>query len=109
MAQITPWKGQDTAIRALAGVRAAGPTRTSLIVGKVVFGGKGCATTTTATRQSSTQLVEELDLGDAVHFLGQRTDVAAVLAALDLSLLPSWEEPFGLVTVESMAAGPRRW
>ena len=24
---------------------------------------------------------------------------------MDLSLLPSWEEPFGLVTVESMAMG----
>jgi D-inositol-3-phosphate glycosyltransferase len=27
------------------------------------------------------------------------------MRALDLALLPSWEEPFGLVTVESMALG----
>ena len=40
-----------------------------------------------------------------MHFLGQRDDVPEILRALDLSLLPSWEEPFGLVTVESMAVG----
>ena len=40
-----------------------------------------------------------------VHFLGQREDVPDILAALDLSLLPSWEEPFGLAVVESMAMG----
>ncbi len=42
---------------------------------------------------------------DAVHFLGQRNDVPEILAELDLSLLPSWEEPFGLAVVESMAMG----
>ena len=38
----------------------------------------------------------ELGVGDAVHFLGQRDDVPEIMRALDLSLLPSWEEPFGL-------------
>ena len=41
----------------------------------------------------------------AVHFLGQRNDVPEIMRALDLTLLPSWDEPFGLVTVESMALG----
>ena len=41
----------------------------------------------------------------AVHFLGQRRDVPEIMRALDLTLLPSWEEPFGLVTVESLALG----
>ena len=44
-------------------------------------------------------------MADAVHFLGQRNDVPEILAELDLSLLPSWEEPFGLAVVESMAMG----
>ena len=105
VAQITPWKGQDTAIRALAGVRAAGLDAHLAIVGKVVFGGKRVRHDNHAYQAELEQLVAELELGHAVHFLGQRTDVAEVLAALDLSLLPSWEEPFGLVTVESMAAG----
>jgi L-malate glycosyltransferase len=105
VAQITPWKGQDTAIRALAGVRAAGFDAHLAVVGKVVFGGKRVRYDNYAYRAELDRLVEELDLSHAVHFLGERTDVAEVLAALDLSLLPSWEEPFGLVTVESMAAG----
>jgi L-malate glycosyltransferase len=105
VAQITPWKGQDTAIRALAGIRAAGLDAHLVIVGKVVFGGKRVRHDNHAYEAELERLVEELGLGGAVHFLGQRTDVAEVLASLDLSLLPSWEEPFGLVTVESMAAG----
>ena len=105
VAQITPWKGQDTAIRALAGVRAAGLDAHLAIVGKVVFGGKRVRHDNHAYQAELEQLVDELDVSHAVHFLGQRSDVAEVLAALDLSLLPSWEEPFGLVTVESMAAG----
>ena len=34
-----------------------------------------------------------------------RDDVPELMRALDLSLLPSSQEPFGLVTVESMALG----
>ena len=50
-------------------------------------------------------LVDALKIRDAVHFLGQRDDVPEVMRALDLTLLPSEDEPFGLVTVESMALG----
>lgn len=46
-------------------------------------------------------------LGDAprVHWLGFRRDVAAVMKALDLVVVPSWREPFGIVALEAMAAG----
>jgi glycosyltransferase involved in cell wall biosynthesis len=46
-------------------------------------------------------------LGDAprVHWLGFRTDVPRVMKALDLVVVPSWEEPFGIVAIEAMAAG----
>jgi glycosyltransferase involved in cell wall biosynthesis len=105
VAQVTPWKGQDTAIRTLAGVRDAGVDAHLVLVGEVVFGGKGVRYDNHAFRRSLDALVGELGVRDAVHFLGQREDVPEVLRALDLSLLPSWEEPFGLVTVESMAVG----
>lgn len=105
VAQITPWKGQDIAIRTLAGVRRAGVDAHLVLVGDVVFGGKGVRYDNHAFKRSLEALVAELDMRDAVHFLGQRDDVPAVLRALDLSLLPSREEPFGLVTVESMAVG----
>jgi glycosyltransferase involved in cell wall biosynthesis len=40
-----------------------------------------------------------------VQFLGQRSDVPALMAAMDLLLLPSWGEPFGTVVAEGMAVG----
>ena len=47
-----------------------------------------------------------LGLGDHVHFLGLRDDVEEVYAAADVLVMPSlWDEAFGLVVVEAMAAG----
>ena len=105
VAQITPWKGQDTAIRALAGLRRAGLGAHLLLVGEIAFAATGVRHDNHGFRRRLDDLVAELGLGGAVHFLGARDDVPALLAAMDLSLLPSWEEPFGLVTVESMAMG----
>jgi glycosyltransferase involved in cell wall biosynthesis len=105
VAQITPWKGQDTTIRALAELRAGGLDAQLLLVGEVTFGGKSVRYDNQAFLRSLERLVEELGVRDSVHFLGRRTDVPEILRALDLALLTSWEEPFGLVTVESMAMG----
>ncbi len=44
-------------------------------------------------------------LGDIVRFLGQRSDVPALMAASDVFCLPSMMEPFGLVYIEAMQAG----
>jgi glycosyltransferase involved in cell wall biosynthesis len=44
-------------------------------------------------------------LEDAVSFPGEREDIVDVLRALDVVLVPSWEEPFGRVVAEAMAAG----
>ncbi len=46
-----------------------------------------------------------LGLGDAVIFAGFRDDVDQVMAALDLVVLPSLWEGFGLVLLEAMRAG----
>ena len=105
VAQITPWKGQDTSIRALADLRSHGLDAHLLLVGHVVFGGKRVRYDNRAFLRRLEGLAAELGVTDAVHFLGQRDDVPTILRALDLSLLPSWEEPFGLVTLESMALG----
>ena len=48
---------------------------------------------------------ESLGLGDQVHFLGDRRDIPAVLASLDISVLPSASESLSNVILESMAAG----
>ena len=87
-------------------LRARGLDAHLLLVGQVAFGGKGVRFDNHAFLDSLRAARRRARAcGDAVHFLGQRDDVPEILRALDLSLLPSWEEPFGLVTVESMALG----
>lgn len=51
------------------------------------------------------QLAAELGIGDKVLFLGERHDVTAVLASLDVSVLVSSSESLSNVILESMAAG----
>ena len=89
VAQITPWKGQDTSIRALAEVRGGGLDAHLLLVGGVAFTGKGVRYDNRALPPRARGLVDELGVRDAVHFLGQRDDVPEVMRALDLTLLPS--------------------
>jgi L-malate glycosyltransferase len=105
VAQITPWKGQDTAIRALARLRRFGLDAHLVLTGQVAFGGKRVRYDNPGFMRKLVRLAGELEVSDAVHFVGQRSDVPEVVSDFDMSLLPSWEEPFGLVTVESMAVG----
>jgi L-malate glycosyltransferase len=48
---------------------------------------------------------EKLGIRDQVLFLGDRRDIPAVLASLDLSVLPSASESLSNAIIESMAAG----
>jgi glycosyltransferase involved in cell wall biosynthesis len=50
---------------------------------------------------------EAVDLGirNYVHFLGDRRDIPAVLASIDISVLPTASESLSNVIIESMAAG----
>ena len=47
----------------------------------------------------------ELGLAGKVFFLGDRRDISAVLASLDISVVPSSSESLSNVIIESMAAG----
>lgn len=105
VAQITPWKAQDTSIRALAQLRREGVEAHLLVVGNIAFAGKGVRHDNHAYLRELRGLVGELAVQDSVHFLGQRHDVPGILRELDLSLLPSWDEPFANVMLESMAMG----
>jgi glycosyltransferase involved in cell wall biosynthesis len=103
VAQITPWKGQDDAVRALAHVRRAGVNAHLLIVGEAKFTQGSERFNNRSYERSLHALVDELNLGGSVHFLGERTDIPEILRALDLLLVPSWEEPFGRSVVEALA------
>lgn len=49
--------------------------------------------------------VQELKLNHQVMFLGDRRDIPAILASLDISVMPSSSESLSNVIMESMAAG----
>jgi len=47
----------------------------------------------------------ELGIESSIRMLGPRSDVAAIMQALDLLVINSSVEPFGLVALEAMACG----
>jgi glycosyltransferase involved in cell wall biosynthesis len=103
VAQITPWKGQDDAIRMLARLRERDARVRLVLAGSTKF-------TSRATRYDNPQflrglkvLAEELGVSGSVALLGEREDVPEVVRALDIALVPSWEEPFGRSVIEAMA------
>lgn len=105
IAQITPWKGQDDAIRALSALGSAHPGAQLLLVGSAKFDSAATRYDNRAYLDSLQREVAERGLTGRVHFLGERDDVPEVLAAVDLLLVPSWEEPFGRAIIEAMASG----
>jgi L-malate glycosyltransferase len=104
-AQMTPWKGQATAIRALARVRERLPDARLVLAGEAKFVERSTRYDNRAYVGELRRIVGALGLDAAVYFLGQRDDVPVLMAALDVLLVPSTEEPFGLVVVEAMTAG----
>jgi glycosyltransferase involved in cell wall biosynthesis len=93
------WKGQHLAIEALPAVTARFPRVVLLVVG---------ADDTTAGGGSSysadlRRLVDDLGVADNVRFTGWRRDVRRLISAADVFVLPSFEEPFGMVYLEAMA------
>jgi len=105
VAQLTPWKGQDLALRALARLREEMPQARLLFVGEAKFVEAAVRYDNRAYERQLRELASEAGLAGAVSFLGERHDMPEVLAALDVQLAPSWEEPFGRAVVEGMAMG----
>ncbi len=90
--RITPWKGHDVLLRALALV----PEANAIFVG---------AEEDAAFARTLRQLVANLGLTDRVSFLGFRNDVAQLMQKVDCIVHASTEaEPFGRVIVEGMLA-----
>ncbi|HKJ62646.1 MAG TPA: glycosyltransferase family 4 protein [Hyphomicrobiales bacterium] len=51
------------------------------------------------------RMATDLGISANIRFLGERHDVPSLLAAADLSIFPSLIEGFGMVALESLAAG----
>lgn len=96
VARLFRWKGHFELLSALALVKRRHPNVRLAIVGSDYPADSG-------TTRMLKEHASELGIGENVIFTGQRSDVAALLAACDVFSLPSFEEPFGLVFAEAMA------
>ncbi len=103
VAQVTPWKGQIDAIRAHALIRRVLPGACLLIVGSAKFVDPHTRFDNAGYLADLHAEVATLECSDSVDFLGEREDVPDLLRALDVLVMPSWEEPFGRIAVEAMA------
>ncbi len=91
-------KGQDVLLRAVPQVVKDHPNVHFVIAGDETLGEPGF-------RSYLTGLCIALKIENRVTFLPFTNDVARLLAALDVFILPSFSETFGLVVVEAMAMG----
>jgi glycosyltransferase involved in cell wall biosynthesis len=91
-------KRLDTAIRAVAEIRKCVPGAHMLIAGS--HDGSPVAV---AYERELRGLAQELGVQEAIHFLGYRADVSAVMSACNVLLLPSESESFGMVLPEAWA------
>jgi glycosyltransferase involved in cell wall biosynthesis len=105
VAQLTPWKGQDDAVRALALVRGHHPDVRLVLAGSAKFVSAQTRFDNLEFVRRLKGLIAELGLEDAVEFAGECEDVVSVYRDLDAVLVPSWEEPFGRAVIEAMAMG----
>ena len=91
--RFVPKKGLDVLLRALAAVRAAGAEINLTLLGDG------------PQSDALHDLARELQLDHRVRYLGWQDDVRLHLEAADVFVLPSLDEPFGIVCLEAMAAG----
>jgi glycosyltransferase involved in cell wall biosynthesis len=85
----SPRKGLDTVLRAMAHL----PCDVHLVVAGE------------ARRSPYPGAAQRAGLSSRVHFIGFRRDLAQVMRACDLFVLPTHYDPFGLVVLEAMACG----
>lgn len=94
--RIDTWKGFDVLLDAFPRVKERVPDVHLVVAGGAVDGKEAYA--------DALQLLAATM--PRTHWLGPRTDVPAILADLDVFVMPSTEpEPYGLVAVEALASG----
>lgn len=88
---LEPVKAHDLLLEAFAAARSEVPALKLWLVGEGYL------------RESLEQRSAALELSDAVHFLGWQTQVNALIAAADFTVLPSHSEGMPLAVIESLA------
>jgi glycosyltransferase involved in cell wall biosynthesis len=102
--RLVGWKGQDDFVRAAARVARREPDARFFIVGgELVDDATAWGLGPEADRLTS--LASSLGVRERLTLTGPRADVASVMAGLDVVVVASWAEPFGLVLLEAMTQG----
>lgn len=95
--QVTHEKGQEEFVRAAARVSQMRSDIEFLIAGDEGEDGKPFT-------NHLVKLAGTFGLSDRLRFLGHVRHIPELLAAVDVVIVPSWDEGFSLVTIEAMAA-----
>lgn len=98
IARLSPWKGHRTLLDALQTVLKEVPETQLMVIGDPGFWESDY-------EDELKQHARDRGVADNVHWLGFREDIPELLALTDVVVLPSENEPFGMVLVEAMAAG----
>ncbi|TKB95384.1 MAG: glycosyltransferase family 4 protein [Nitrospira sp.] len=93
VARLVPDKGLACFLRMAAIVRSQRADVRFLIVGEGPL------------RRSLEQMAESLEIGSEVVFAGHRADIPELMQVMDLFVLPTKREGFGVVFAEAMAMG----
>ncbi|MFH0989963.1 MAG: glycosyltransferase family 4 protein [bacterium] len=94
--RLDPQKGQKEFLLAIPKIKKVHPLATFIILGEETNGESGY-------KHYLDRLCYELGILDDVLFLPFTDQVAEFLSALDIFILPSYSETFGLVLLEAMA------
>jgi glycosyltransferase involved in cell wall biosynthesis len=98
VSRLTRLKGLENLLEAAAMLKPRYPDARFLIVGET-------SPMEVPYLDELKQLADRHGVGDRVIFTGRRSDVPALLSAVDVSVMPSLNEALSNVLLESMAAG----
>ena len=98
--RLDPQKGQWEFLEACAALAGEFPNTRFVCVGQPNKDADGAA-----YKKKLEDGVVKFGLSDRFFLLGHHADVSALTASIDLFAVPSYEETFGLCTIEAMASG----
>ncbi len=98
--RIDPAKGQATFIKAAAGLMHLQDSKLRL---KFVIVGEETRGAEIVHLNELKEMVKQFRLEDSVLFVGFQDNIPEVMSALDIVVMPSRQEAFGLVAIEAMA------
>jgi glycosyltransferase involved in cell wall biosynthesis len=92
------WKGMHLVIEAMPRILAAHPSAQLVVVG-------GAHSLEPNYEHELRDLIASLGIGDHVRPVGLQRNVAEWMQAMDVIVMASYGEPFGIVVIEAMALG----